>query len=88
MARNCKFDVPSHGFDATSWQFFVLIRKADLTLWVFPKQVPSERETVWEKDEDRQMSSSSLLICTSTALLINVSMSVKQRDCTLFCKVM
>lgn len=55
---------------------------------MFPKKVPSERETVWRKDEDRQMSSSSLLICSSTALLINVSVSVKQRDCTLFCKVM
>lgn len=59
-----------------------------ISLRMFPKQVPSERERVWKKDEDRQMSSSSLLICSSTALLINVCMSVKQRDCTLFCKVM
>lgn len=51
-------------------------------------QAGSFWETVQKKDEDRQMSSSSLLICSLTALSINVSMSVKQRDCTLFCKVM
>lgn len=73
------------------WCHLVVVPWADLqgkgfTLGMFPKQVPYER--VWRKDEDRPMSSSSLLICSSTALLRNVSMSVKQRDCTLFSKVL
>lgn len=73
------------------WCHLVVVPCPDLqgkgfTLGMFPKQVSYER--VWRKDEDRPMSSSSLLICSSTALLRNASMSAKQRDCTLFCKVL